>query len=203
MWCACAVTDLSLHADRDRRCSLAASGLLNEITLAIQEIPLYTFSTGTPKLSGKNPAPQVRGGCRTIMEGMMANNTQKLNKKTRRELAKKKAKMRKIIIILSVVIVVIAAAAVVTISMIISAGTDTYTDGHQTVKLRSNGRFVAELHHDEKFRGTYSMEQQGNWPVIAFTTGGETVYGQFMEDNLLLPDAWHDDHGHNTVLPKK
>jgi len=133
----------------------------------------------------------------------MATKTGKPNKKARRELARKKARRRKLIIILTVIVIVLAVAAIVTISTIMNAGTDTYTDGDQFVKLRPNGRFVANLHHDEKYRGTYEITEQGNWPVIAFTTGGETIYGQFMEDNLFLPDAWQDDHGHNSVLTKK
>ena len=133
----------------------------------------------------------------------MATTTPKLNKKARRELARKKAKMKKLIIILAIVVVVLAVAAYFVISAIVEAGTDTYSDGDQFVKLRSNGRFVAEIHHDDRYRGTYTIEEQGNWTVIAFNVKGEIVNGMFMEDYLLLPDEWQDDHGHNSALPKQ
>jgi len=137
------------------------------------------------------------------MSIIMAVKNQKLNKKARRELAKKRAKMKKLIIIVSAVVIVLGVAAFIYFSTTAAAGTETYTDGYQTVTLRPNGRFSANLYHDEKYTGTYTIEDQGSWSIVAFVVNNQTIYGTIIQDNLMLPDDWHDDHGHNTVLQKK
>jgi hypothetical protein len=84
----------------------------------------------------------------------------------------------------------------------VQAGTETFTDGYQTVKLRQNGRFTAELHHNEKHRGTYTKEQEEAWTIVTFSYDGETAYSQIIEDILLLPEQWQDEHSHNSALER-
>ena len=137
----------------------------------------------------------------------MANNVKNTGKKAqrdaRRELAQKKAKQKKMIIIAVVVVVVLAIAAFAIITAIQAAGTETYTDGHQTVVLKPNGTFTADLYHDAHYSGTYTMDKQGDWPLVTLTYGNNTSTVEIIEGAFTLPADWQDDHGHGSVLYKK
>jgi hypothetical protein len=132
----------------------------------------------------------------------MAKSTQRPNKKTRRELAKRRARTKKLAIISTIVVIVIAVAAYVTISLYMAAGTETFTDGYQIVRLRPNGRFTATLYHNVRHSGRFTMEEQEGLVTVAFTHDGVTVRGQVTGDNLIVPDEWRDACGHSTVLAR-
>ena len=139
----------------------------------------------------------------SVMEEAMAKSTQKLNKKTRRVLAKKKAKQRKILIIAGVFVLLLAIASVVYVSTTVEARTIVYSDGSQVVRLRPNGRFSADLSHGARFRGTYTVEDEGRWKNISFTERGVTIYSMIMDENLIIPEEWQDACQHNTMLPRR
>ena len=126
------------------------------------------------------------------------------DKKNRRELAMKKAKTkRKIIIAACGVLVVIFIAAII-ITLVISAGIQTYTDGSATVELNKNGEFSARLYHNERYKGTYTTSKSGGATLVHLSYDGMTVIGMLIDDmGFVFPDEWYDDHGHGGVLPLK
>jgi len=133
----------------------------------------------------------------------MSRNAVRLNKKERRVYKKKRAIRNRIILIASAVIVVCAAFAAWRYIAAYTAGTEVYTDEIQTVTLRPNGRFRAELAHGESFRGRYNKTDERGWTVVEMTYGGVTVNAMIMQGNFMLPDEWQDtcEQTHNSVLP--
>jgi len=121
----------------------------------------------------------------------------------RRERAIKKAKRQKTIAIASIAVVALALIAFGIYSAISSAGTETYSDGSQVIKLRPDATFTASLSHGEKYSGSYTKTEQEGKTVIAFTGNEKTVYGEIDGANLRIPIEWQDDHGHGDTLKKR
>ena len=133
----------------------------------------------------------------------MPKNSIKSNKKARRELARKKARQKKLLIIAAVVVIVLAVAAVVIFGAVQDAGTQIFSQPPQTVRLLPNRTFTAELYHGIRHSGTYTKTEQDGLTTIEFNSGGVTAQTVIIDDNLFVPLEWQDDHGHNTVLPKR
>jgi len=134
----------------------------------------------------------------------MDKNPQHINKKARREMAIKRAKRKKLIIISVIVVLLLALATFIILSIVRGSGTETYTDGEQTVELFSNGKFSAVLAHNNKLSGQYTKTGQDGYSAITFTYNGTTATGLVMNDEFYLPEEWQDGHdSHGSILPKK
>ena len=131
----------------------------------------------------------------------MASQKRKSKSRSRRNRANKRTT---VIAITAIAVLFVAAVAYGIYTSVISAGTETYTDGGQTVKLLPNGKFTAELYHGDSYSGTYSKVESGGWTNVHLNYDGDTAIGMIMEKQFFLPDAWQDDdgHGHGTVLSK-
>ena len=125
-----------------------------------------------------------------------------LGKQARRELARKKAKRNRMIAITVVSAVLLIAATLITYTVIQNSLAEVYTDGEQTVSLRPNGRFRAELAH-ENYRGSYKKTEEDGATVVTLTYGKASVVAHLYDDQMELPEEWNDDHGHGDVLTKK
>ena len=124
-------------------------------------------------------------------------------KKEQREAAKKKAKQTRIMMIALWSAIVLVAVVAIIISVFGGRG-ETYTDGHASVVLSSNGSFEAELYHHETYEGTYTKTpDSGGFAVTFVTRGGEAYIGFIDGRVLILPEEWQDDHGHGYMLPLK
>ena len=123
------------------------------------------------------------------------------NKKTRRELARKKAKLKRRITIAACSALLLALIAAIAIAAIISARTQTFSDGYATFEMRPTGRFSASLYHNESFKGTYTTSESGGATLVHLSHDGVTVIGMILDMGFVLPDEWLDGHGHGSVLP--
>ena len=133
----------------------------------------------------------------------MAKSKRSPNKRGRRALAEKRAKRTKILIITTLSVIVIAIAAYLIVNAFLESGTEVYSDGLQSVRLRQNGSFSAELAHSTNFNGTFTYSEQGESTIVSFTYDGTTVDGEIVDGQLTIPDEWRDLCGHNPVLPKR
>ena len=134
---------------------------------------------------------------------MAKKKGQGTNKKVKREMEAKQAKTKKVIVISAVVVVFLAIAALFVYDAVMKSGTEFYSDGHQSVRLFSDGTFTAELYHGVRYSGTYEKIGQGDDFSIAYTSGDVTVTGEVTGRLLHIPEEWQDDHGHGTVLTKQ
>jgi len=135
----------------------------------------------------------------------VAKQTKPTGRRARLELAQKKAKKRKIIVLSIVAVSVLAISVLVFILVVQGLGTETYTDGgQQSVRLTSDGSFVADLAHGVKYDGTFEKTEQEGYADITFTfNDGLTAVGVIVDDQLHLPYEWDDGHGHETVFSKR
>jgi len=71
--------------------------------------------------------------------------------------------------------------------------------GQQTVTLKSDGTFVANLSHNETKSGTYTEENGEDIITVTFTYDNTSANGIIIIANnvLLVPDEWDDGHGHS------
>jgi len=136
---------------------------------------------------------------------MMAQSKPKppSGKQARRELARKKAKRNKLITIIVVAVVVLTTATLITYTVVQNSMAEVFTDGTQTVRLRPDGRFRAELAHDDKYSGKYTKTDEIGLTMITFSYGKETAEAYLVYDQLYLPDKWDDGHGHDNMLTRK
>jgi len=136
----------------------------------------------------------------------MSKNAQ-LKKKARHDTKVKKAKRKKKIVIAVIALFLIALAVAIAISIWNSSKEDavsvveTYSDGHQTVRLLSDGSFTAALAHENE-SGIYLKTTEDGKELIAFITEEGTALGEIADDALIIPEEWQDDHGHGSVLPR-
>ena len=127
------------------------------------------------------------------------------SKKVKREAERKKTRNRKIIIASAIgLVIVLAIAAYIVLTTMQNAGAEIYTDGTQTVTLRQNGSFTAELVHDIRYTGTYTITEDDTWTIVTFTHNGNSVESELISDQLYLPDEWVAacGHGHSYILAK-
>ena len=121
------------------------------------------------------------------------------SKKAKREEELKKAKRNKMITIIAVAAAVVILAGAVIFKIMWPDGTK-YSDGGQTVNLRSDGTFNATLYHNAQYSGTYEELDGG----IKFTYDGQTAFASILGNALELPEEWSDDgHGHGSTLMKQ
>jgi len=122
-------------------------------------------------------------------------------KMTRRQ----KLRLKKIMgIIICIVIVVIVVTAII-VNILQNRNARVFTDGTQTITLRENGTFTAELYHGVIRSGDYKemsmMGEDGEFIVVFFQEKNVETTGGFLVDNILTyPEDWDDIHGHNRNL---
>ena len=133
----------------------------------------------------------------------MAKSNQQLNKRERREQAIKRAKRKKIIIISAIAAVVVALVSYLIVNAILAPETDIFTDGSQTVILQSDGNFTANLSHSVKRDGTFTLADQEELTIVTFNQNGAIFTAEIENDELILPEEWKDECGHNWILPKR
>ena len=121
------------------------------------------------------------------------------NKKAKREEELKKAKRNKMITIIAVAAAVVILAGAIILKMMLPDGTEKYSDGGQTVNLRSDGTFNATLYHNAQYNGTYEKVSGG----VNFTYDGQTAFAPIQGNTMELPEEWGDDHGHGSILTKQ
>ena len=122
-----------------------------------------------------------------------------MNKKERRAQALKKSKQKKIIVAGVCALVVIAIAAILIFNAYQQSKNRVYTDGHQTITLRHDGKFTAELAHETR-SGTYTEASKDGVITVTFTSNGSSVTCSIVNDSLTLPEEWDDGHGHGSTL---
>ena len=133
----------------------------------------------------------------------MAKNS-KPNKKARREQETKQAKRKTGLFIALIAALLLAVIGGLALGAIRAIGTETYSDGNQTVTLSRDGTFTAELAHNNRKSGAYVMsEGEDGVTVIGFTASGVTDSGLIEGGALHIPVEWDDGHGHNRILPKR
>jgi flagellar basal body-associated protein FliL len=117
------------------------------------------------------------------------------------EWEKKKAKQKKKTIAITAAVVIVVVAACILYNVNVS-GNEIYTDGNAIVTLYKDGKFNTSLYHNEQYSGTYEKTADGD--AVVFTYDGITLTAELVNNELLLPLEWDDDHGHGQgVLPKK
>jgi len=124
--------------------------------------------------------------------------------KGRQTYALKKSKQKKLIITLGVCIsvIVIIAAALLIFNSASQSQDRVFTDGHQTITLREDGTFTAELAHETK-NGQYTESTANSIITVTFTSEGKSATSRITNDILTIPHEWQDDHGHGTQLKLK
>ncbi|MCL1805012.1 MAG: hypothetical protein FWG28_03275 [Clostridiales bacterium] len=125
-----------------------------------------------------------------------------MNKKERKAAAIKKARQKKTIIISVCVSVVAIVTAALVFLLFPQSKTRVFTDGHQTVTLRRDGTFTAELAHEDR-EGSYTESKANGTVTVTFIIGGAAVDGSIADGILTLPHEWDDGHGHGTRLRQK
>ena len=125
-----------------------------------------------------------------------------MNKKERQAQALKKGKRKKIIAVGVCVLVVLVLVALLAVNAYQQGRNRTYTDGYQTLMLRSDGSFTAALSHEVK-AGTYVENTEDGVITVTFISEGTSVVGGIENEVLTLPDEWDDGHGHGTTLMLK
>jgi len=122
------------------------------------------------------------------------------NRKRRHEESVKKEKQKKLIIAATVALVAIVAALVV-YNVFIKKESRVFKLGDQTVTLQGNGKFKAELAHDENFNGTYTESEKDGVTTVTFTyNNGKKTDGTIKNDILTIPHEWTDEHDHGSYF---
>jgi len=101
-----------------------------------------------------------------------------------------------------VLVVVIVAVALLVLNSTSQSQDRVFTDGHQTITLRDDETFTAELAH-ETIIGQYTQSTANSVVTVTFTSGGKSVTSRITNDLLTIPQEWQDDHGHGTQLKLK
>ena len=117
-------------------------------------------------------------------------------------LEKKRRRTRRITLIAFVAVILVIAAYGI-FNMTKSVDAEIYSDNGQTLQLLSDGTFTATLSHGASYSGTYTKIEQGDITLVAFSSGGETVYGEIEDGQLHIPHEWDDGHGHGNTLTKQ
>ena len=137
------------------------------------------------------------------------NKQNKQNKQARREARKeaalKKARNKKIIAFAVIALIVICLIALIILLATRQSGNRVYENGNQTVILKSDGSFTANLAHEVTKSGTYNENESEENGIItvSFVTDGSTAEGTISNNILTIPDEWSDGHGHGTTFRLK
>ena len=130
-------------------------------------------------------------------------NIKQMKKSERQAEAAKKARQKKIITVSVCASVVLLIAALLIFNAYQRKDNRVFTDGHQTITLRSDGTFDAALAHNENWKGTYTEDTKNSVTTVTFVVDGTSVNGSIRNNILTIPDEWQDDHGHGSKLKLK
>lgn len=129
------------------------------------------------------------------------------SKAERKEAAIAKAKRKKMFVHWALVLVLTPVISLSIRGAVRNSRADVYTDGGASVTLYADGDFAASLYHGERYNGIYTRTSGGDRTEVVFITssGGvvQSAIGTIEGDELILPEAWQDGHGHGTILTKK
>jgi len=120
-------------------------------------------------------------------------------KMTRRQ----KLKLKKIIRISVCSVIAVIVIAAIIINILQQRNARIFTDGTQSITLRENGTFTAELYHGVMRNGLYKEDGVDDITIISFDENGIVAVGFLMNDVLTYPEEWDDMHGHNRDLTLK
>ena len=123
----------------------------------------------------------------------------KSKRAARLEQERLKAKKKRITTVVCIAAAVFLIAALIVTNVLLSSGTEVYTDGQQTITLRPNGTFTAKLAHNVRYRGKYTREEN----TIVFSADGQYYFAYITGDVIHPPEEWDDGHGHGGSLTKK
>jgi len=76
-----------------------------------------------------------------------------------------------------------------------------YENENQTVKLSSDGTFVARLAHGVVKTGTYTEQTDAaGVTTVTYTVDGKDVTGTIKDNILIIPEDWEDVHNHGNTF---
>jgi len=120
--------------------------------------------------------------------------------------AEKREKIKKKLILVACVLSVAALVAVGIYSMtqeiIRDNQAEIYSDGDRTVRLYTDGTFVADLER-KTLHGAYEKTDLPYVTVIHFTSDGLVEIGFLKDDVLQLPFDWQIDEDTDVFLPRR
>jgi len=119
-----------------------------------------------------------------------------VKKNERRKKAIRKSKQKKTFISIVCSVIVLAFLVPFILSAIQQSGARVFSDGFQTITLRRNGTFTAQLFHEAIDNGTYTEASHGSEAVVAFAYNGLVAAGSISGNVLTVPPEWEDTHGH-------
>jgi len=124
------------------------------------------------------------------------------SKKSKRQQAQAMNKRNNRIIALVFAAVVFAIVIMFFVNMYQQRGNRVYANGRSAIILQTNGRFRANLPHNVRMNGTFSESEDNGIIIVNFDQNGETVYGQIINNTLIIPAEWDDGcgHGRNFIL---
>ena len=124
-------------------------------------------------------------------------------KKGKQKQAVKMFNRKNLVIISICVVIAVVIGALIIFNTGQQSGTRVFTAGSQTVTLRDDGTFSAQLAHSVAKSGTYTESVADNITTISFTYNGKTEKGSIVNNVLTLPHEWDDGHGHGTKFTLK
>jgi len=127
-------------------------------------------------------------------------------RRERLEQSRKKAKRNRrigILVVVLLVLIALAATALIIYNTVQNNNADTFGINDIELKLRSDGRFTATLPHDERYRGQYSLVEEGGETIVTLVYNRTSVDGRIVDDQFYIPAAWQDSCGHATTLPRR
>jgi hypothetical protein len=126
-----------------------------------------------------------------------------MSKARRKELALKKAKQKKRLAAGLCALAAVVVLTFVTLSVIRQSGAETYSGGGQTVQLFTDGKFSANLGHNQYKSGSYTKTAEDGRVMVTFHVNGVTAEGWIENNRLHIPEEWDDGCGHGSILPRK
>ena len=119
-------------------------------------------------------------------------------RKLRREQALKREKRKKLVKVGIIAGAVLVVAIFITIIVLGQTGNRVFTADDQSVLLRNNGTFVAQLAHEVVKEGTFGEHWEDGVVMVTFEYDDNAATGWMDGDVLVIPDEWGDDHSHGT-----
>jgi len=121
-------------------------------------------------------------------------------KQLRRAQAMRRDKQKKHLIAGLCIIIAIIIAGAFAFDAFRQRNDRVFEDHHQTVTLRGNGTFTAQLHHNVVVTGTYTEDIADGATTITFINNGSHHRGSIDGEILTLPSEWDDGCDHNRRL---
>jgi len=117
-------------------------------------------------------------------------------KKSKRQLAMEKNKRNTRIIVAIIIAVLALLIAAVIISINSRNETRVFASFNNTVELRGDGTFTANLPHGVVREGTFTESTTGGVTTVLFDERGRTAAGSINGNVLTIPSEWDDGHRH-------